>query len=61
MGHGPPLQSWSSSGAVLEQPWSSPGAVLAGWHGGGALGAVVLFTVRLVPQDAIYLVRDGGG
>lgn len=24
-----------------------------------ALGAVVLFTVRLVPQDAVHLVRDG--
>lgn len=25
-----------------------------------ALGAVVLFTVRLVPQDAVHLVCDGG-
>lgn len=56
--------SKSSSKQRIRQRWgtaaSSRVAALPGGAGPGrALGAIVLFTVRLVPQDAVHLVCDG--
>lgn len=58
--------SKSSSKQRIRQRWGPAGGRRPGtgvqpcWaRPRSALGAVVLFTVRLVPQDAVHLVRDG--
>lgn len=55
--------SKSSSKQRIRQRWGAAAAARVQPCRAGpccALGAVVLFTVRLVPQDAVHLMCDGG-